>query len=288
MQQDNFLWNLPFQRTHGELEYKPTNDYMFKKLFVTNEAALKAFLSSLLHIPITDINEIEIKNPEILPEQIHDKTCILDISLVLNNILRINLEMQVTPQSSWPDRSVIYLYRMYDNLPAGKDYGELLPAKQIGILDFDLFPEEPEFFAHYKMINVKNHKIYNDKVEVCVLNSNQINLATEEDIASGIHLWARFFKAGTWEDLNMLAQENAIFADCAQTIHNMLQDDAQRLYMQSRIDGQLILQEKIRERDEAVAKLDEAVNQLADKQLENERLSELLAANGISIDGTNI
>ena len=265
MPRKNYIFPDFFATVSGRLPYTPTNDYIFKKLLVKNRKALKAFLASLLHIRISDVKNIEILNPELLPEHIHDKKCILDIHLLLNNSMRINLEMQAISQTSWPNRSVIYLCRTFDNLPAGGDYGQLLPAKQIGILDFTLSPDEPEFFAHYRMVNVKNQKVFNDNIELCVLDLNQINLATEEDKARGIDLWARFFKATTWEDLQMLAHEKKIFADCAQTIYDLLQDEEQRLYMQARVDGQLLWQEKEREVKEAFAKLDAKEAELSQK-----------------------
>ena len=278
MPRKNYILPDFFATVRGRLPFTPTNDYIFKKLLVKNRKALKAFLASLLHIRISDVKTIEILNPELLPEHIHDKKCILDIHLLLNKSMRINLEMQAISQTSWPNRSVIYLCRTFDNLPAGGDYGQLLPAKQIGILDFTLFPDEPEFFAHYRMVNVKNQKVFNDSIELCVLDLNQINLATEEDKASGIDLWARFFKATTWEDLKMLAHEKKVFADCAQTIYDLLQDEEQRLYMQARVDGQLLWQEKERELKEKDTLLSQKDNVISQKDAEIALLKAKLAA----------
>ena len=41
----------------------------------------------------------------------------------------------------------------------GEDYSEAKCAIHIGILDFTLFKECPEFYASYKMMNVKNHHV---------------------------------------------------------------------------------------------------------------------------------
>lgn len=55
------------------------------------------------------------------------------------------------------------------------------PAIHIGFLDYTLFEESPEFYATYKLINVKNHDIYNDNFTLSVVNLSRIDLATEED-----------------------------------------------------------------------------------------------------------
>ena len=87
-----------------------------------------------------------------------------------------------------------------DSIARGEDnFASVQPAIQIGILDFTLFPDAPEFCASYKMMNVRSHKLYNDKFELKVLQLNQIKLATEDDKLYNLDEWARLFKAKTWE-----------------------------------------------------------------------------------------
>lgn len=66
-----------------------------------------------------------------------------------------------------------------------------------------------------------------------MVDLTQIELATEEDKQNGIDLWARVFTATTWEEINMLAQNNE--------------------YLQEAVSGvaQLSAEEKIRQRCEA-------------------------------------
>ena len=75
-------------------------------------------------------------------------------------------------------------------------------------LYFYIFEESPEFYAAYKLINVKNHDIYNDNFTLNVLDLNQIHLATEKDKASKIDYWAKLFKAKTWEDKSLEVIKN--------------------------------------------------------------------------------
>ena len=55
------------------------------------------------------------------------------------------------------------------------------PVIHIGFLDYTLFPDAPEFYATNMLLNVKNHRIYNDKFRLSVVDLTQIELATEED-----------------------------------------------------------------------------------------------------------
>lgn len=134
----------------------------------------------------------------------------LDIELILNNLTIINLEMQVINEHNWPERSLTYLCRSFDNLNAGEAYQNVKPAIQIGFLDFTLFPDHPEFFATYNFLNVKNYSLYSDKIQLSVLDLTCIHLATEEDKFYQIDYWASLFKATTWEEIKMLASKTNI------------------------------------------------------------------------------
>ena len=144
---------------HGPIPYNLMNDYMFRVVLQENKFVLRGFIGSLLHLDQGDIRSVEIKNPIKLGEQIDDKTFVLDIEILLNNNTCLNLEMQVLNEGDWVDRSLSYLCRAYDDLQHGEDYSEAKCAIHIGILGFTLFKDVPEFYASYKMMNVKNHHV---------------------------------------------------------------------------------------------------------------------------------
>jgi hypothetical protein len=57
----------------------------------------------------------------------------------------------------------------------------------------------------------------------------QINLATEEDHAKHRDLWARFFKAGSWEELKMLAQQDTDIRKAVTAVHKLTQEEEFRM-----------------------------------------------------------
>ena len=147
----------------GKIRYTLTNDYMFRAVFQKNQNALKGLLSALLGIPKNQIKELRILNPIILGETIDNKTCILDLHLRLNNNELINIEMQVSDLGNWPERSITYLGRTFDQTQSGGDYSNISTTMHIGILDFNLSHLTPEFYSEFRLMNVKNHEIYSDK-----------------------------------------------------------------------------------------------------------------------------
>lgn len=88
-----------------------------------------------------------------------------------------------------------YLCRAFDNLQKGEQYEQVLPAIHIGILDFILFPDDLEFYATNKLMNVRSHKVFNDKFVLNVLSLKQIELATDEDKLWELDKWAALFSA---------------------------------------------------------------------------------------------
>ena len=144
--------------------------------------------------------------------------------------------MQVINEGNWPERALCYLYRAFDNLNHGQDYAEVQPAIQIGILDFTLFEDSPEFYADYYLMNTKNHGIYSDRFRLSVLDLTQINHATEEDRAYQIDRWATLFKATTWEELKMLAKTNQYIAEAVTTIRQLTQEEKIRQQCEARED----------------------------------------------------
>ncbi len=88
----------------GKIRYTMRNDYMFKAVLQKNRNALKGLLAALLYIPAENIVDIEVMNPI----EVDDKTCILDLKLMLNNNTIINIELQVAYFEDWAQRSLIY------------------------------------------------------------------------------------------------------------------------------------------------------------------------------------
>lgn len=161
--------NCEWHSATGPLAIPMTNDYLFRALLQTNGYVLKGLIGALLHLASWEIISATINNPIQLGESIDDKSFLLDVSVTLNNRSLINLEMQVINEHNWPERSLSYLCRTFDNLKPGQDYIDVRPTFQIGLLNFTLFPKYPEFYSIYRFMNIKNHIIYSDKIQLFVV-----------------------------------------------------------------------------------------------------------------------
>lgn len=225
-----------FEDATGSIDYGFTNDYMFRALLQQNNHVLKGLICSLLHLKTDEVISVEITNPILPGDNIDMKEFIMDIQIVLNNNTLINLEMQVVNEKNWPERSLSYLCRRFDQLSKGQDYTECKPAIHIGFLDFTPFPEHPEFYATYMMKNIKNHNLYSDKLILCVVDLTHIELATNEDRTFGIDHWAMLFKANTWEELKMIANNSQILTEASKALYQLNADEIMRQRCRARED----------------------------------------------------
>lgn len=105
----------------GKIDYTFTNDFVFRAILQRNKNVLTALICSLLHLP-TDEVDVTITNPIELGNAFSDKDFILDIRVEMSDGRLIDLEMQMTNEYNWPERSISYAARTFDSLSAGKDY----------------------------------------------------------------------------------------------------------------------------------------------------------------------
>lgn len=73
--------------------------------------------------------------------------------------------------------------------------------------------------ATHMLANIKTHHIYSDKFILSVVDLSKIDLATEEDKAYRIDLWARLFKSKTWEELKMCIKDDEYLIETAASLY---------------------------------------------------------------------
>lgn len=251
--------NADYFNVHGRIPYGMTNDYMFRAVLQSNNKVLKGLICALLHFTEDEIISVEITNPIVLGETVKNKEFRLDINVNLNNCTLLNLEMQLANQLNWKNRSVMYLCRSFDHLNHGQDYGEAKPVIHIGILDYSLFPDCPEFYSSYKLINIKNHRKYSDNLTLNVLDLSHIELAAKEDKRFHIHKWAMLFKATTWEEVKMIAEQNEYLIEASKTMFQMSADE--------------LIRKRCRDREEYYQDLRNYERAIAEKERQCEQLT---------------
>lgn len=236
MNGNNVLSPLSYKTATGEIPFNMTNDYMFRIILQKHSVVLKDLICALLHLKLEDIESANITNPIELGEDIDDKTFVLDIDVMLNNNALLNLEMQMSNEHNWQDRSLSYLCRSFDQLYQGETYSSAKPAIHIGFLNFHPFPDYPEFYATYKLRNLKNGMVYSDKFSLSVVDLTCIELATDEDREYQVDAWAKFFTSTTWEEVIMITEYHPNMEAAAQALYEANADEMTKRKCRARRD----------------------------------------------------
>ena len=146
------------------------NDYAFKRVFGVeeNKDVLQDLLECILDIPPESISGLELLDKEFHKDSINDKTGVLDVKLRLKNNTIIDIEIQNSWHFDFPERSLYYWSKMYnENIKQGQDYTKLPKCITINIVGegFDLnnllhseynVVEKPIHLNHFLLPNLQS------------------------------------------------------------------------------------------------------------------------------------
>lgn len=217
----------------GKLKYPLTNDFMFKAVLQRNQTALKGLLCALLHMRMEEVAEIKILNPIEIGGMINEKMMMLDLKLELNDNRILDIEMQVLDEGNWPERSLAYLCRTFDQLEKGGKYLDAKETIHIGILDFTPKDFPKKLYLDYFFYNLDTAHKYSDKVSIRVLQLNQLDNEADEKKWQELYHWARLFKAQTWEEMRMLAEKSDAIRECVFTYKELTADEKAQMQLEA-------------------------------------------------------
>lgn len=212
---------------------KPKIDFAFKEM-MENEDARKGFLSAVLKLSPEDIQQTRILNPYLRKVHEDDKLGILDVRVLLNNDTEIDTEINLNKLDAWPKRSLFYAAKMYtDQISPGDSYNKLLKCVSVSILDFVLFPAEPDCYSSFHLWEDTRHFLYTDRIEFHLLELPKLPAKLKED-SSNILLWAKFINAEQKEEFEMLAKKDPYINSAYQQLQIISQDKQKRAEYEAR------------------------------------------------------
>ena len=229
---EDFL-STDWRAENGPLPFRLTNDFLVKGILQADETVLRAVISSAMHIDRKQIRSLRILNPYMPGNTIGDKEFILDVHLEMNDSVEVDIEVQVVDYKDWPERSLQYLCRTYNNLSKGDSYKNTKTAIHIGFLDFDLWEEDTPLYTHFSMMERSSHRILTEKFQLYLISLRKTDLATDDDVKWQTDVWAKFFKAHTYEDLKMLAKQDPVIEPAAQAAFELWSDADTRWLIES-------------------------------------------------------
>lgn len=216
----------------NEFIMKPKVDFCFKELMEDKDVR-KGFLSVILGVKAEEILKTELLPTHLRKEQKEDKFGILDVRVLLNGNIEIDIEIQLMSYRLWPERSLFYLSKMYTNqIHEGEAYDKLGKCIHIGILNFELFPEEKEYYSCFHFWEDDRHIKYTDKIELHILELTK--LEKYEYPETELLKWMKFMNAEKMEDFEMLAKDNEYMEKAYERLARISADKEKRLEYEAR------------------------------------------------------
>ncbi len=258
---------------------KPKVDFAFKEI-MTDEKARTGFLAAVLKIHPEDMKETQILNTNLRREHADDKQGILDVRLLMNDSAEIDIEIHLSQLKVWAEWSLFYLSKMYtDQISPGQSYHVFKKCINISILDFELFPNETEFYSCFHIREDTRRFIYTDKMEFHLIELPKLPKELKED-SSDVELWAKFINSERKEEFDMLAQKNQYIESAYERLQIISQDREKRLEYEAREKAirdhnQMILEAEERGEKRGEKRGAERINKLCAYLIQEQRFEDL-------------
>lgn len=187
----------------------PKVDFVFKRIFGVeeNKDVLLDFLNVTLResepFPITDI---QILNPYIDKNGLHDKQSILDIRARTADGKQVNIEIQLFNRYDIEKRTLYYWSKMYANqLEEGQTYKELKKTITINILNFNFISNE-RYYNLFHLREEHSEFVLTDHIEIHFMELPKLQ-EQSASLSDKLVKWLLFLKGvdkpTLWEVISM-------------------------------------------------------------------------------------
>ncbi|KEO82705.1 Rpn family recombination-promoting nuclease/putative transposase [Tumebacillus flagellatus] len=180
---------------------KPTNDLVFKALFgqESSKEYLKSLLEAILDAKISDLTLVD---PVLKIQDLDDKSSILDIKVLTSEREQIDLEIQITNQKHYSNRSLYYWARMYGGqLENGQQYRQLKKAICINLVDFVHFQGQADFHNSFLIRERNKGFTLTDHLEMHFIELPKFGYNKEKVLETGNALFHWLFSCVMQTDL---------------------------------------------------------------------------------------
>ena len=172
------------------------NDIIFKIVFGSpkNERILRSLLNAILNLEGADrIVQLTLLSGDLSRASILAKNVILDVRAEDGCGRQYNIEVQVREQVHYIQRSLYYLTKLYSGqLESGEDYEKLRRTVGISILNFTLFPGQPDLHTRFRFCDREHHLELSDILEIHYLELTKFKL--DQPLVTLLEKWLHALK----------------------------------------------------------------------------------------------
>jgi len=208
----------------------PYDDFFVRYLLgdESNTDLLLSFINAVhADYDFPQIVSVSIKNPFNLKTLAKEKESITDIKACDNTGRLYDIEIQVSGNESYKNRSLYYWARLYaDQIRKGTKYKELKPTICINLINFTLLKNSNRIHTSYVIREYKNPKlILTDHLMIHFLELKKFE--KHSHFVSSFDKWMGYFKYEGKEPkiMNTIIKDNPIFEKAHRKYEQFIQND---------------------------------------------------------------
>jgi len=210
-----------------------TVDYVFKQIFGDQRYTdvLAKFLAAVLDVPIDDLADITIVNPNLNKESADDKQGILDVKLTLSNSTVIHIEIQVLPTPDFDKRIIYYQAKLItEQIKSGGDWGEINRTISIIITDYELIKNGTDYHNQFRFRTQDGTALSN----ITEINTLELPKLPQQSDNSELWDWLEFIRTNDEETIEMLETKSPELARAVGRLKELSADEAARMRAENR------------------------------------------------------
>ncbi|MCD1261151.1 PD-(D/E)XK nuclease family transposase [Paenibacillus athensensis] len=212
----------------------PKVDFVFKRIFGVEEN--KDILLDFLNVTLREseprpITDIQILNPYLDKNALHDKQSILDIHARTSDGKQVNIEIQLFNRYDIERRTLYYWSKMYAaQLEEGQIYKNLKKTITINILNFNFIPNE----RYYNLFHLREEHtgiVLTDHIEIHFMELPKLQ-ERQASLSDKLVKWLLFLKGVDKPELwEVIAMNEPALQKAMDTLEFLSQnEEARRLY----------------------------------------------------------
>jgi len=182
----------------------PRVDIVFRELFGTpgHEALLMELLNELLAWP-APITELSLLPDALLPEQLDEKSVIIDVQATDAEGRVFQIEMQAAPEPAFERRALVGLAGLVRRrVKRGDSYAELRPSIALWLCDRDVLPQvlgedgQPVHHRSFVLMDAARPVRFTDLIELHVIELDRLRKKRRAAPPQPAERWQRFMAEG--------------------------------------------------------------------------------------------
>jgi len=198
----NFSRQNDDEKKHRKQEYamtflSPTTDIAFKKLFGSQERAdlTISFLNSVLERREGElITLVQINDGANKPVTQDMERTFVDVACTDQKNNKYIIEVQVKDEKNFMERSQFYAsFFLVRQLEKKVPFMDLVPVLFVGVLDFSLFKDDPDYLSHHVIVNSKTGKRTLRHLEWHFVELKKFTIELD-DLVTPLEKWTYFLK----------------------------------------------------------------------------------------------